>query len=157
MEYDDLLLAEVCTGCGLVVDEAPLRAEERWDDAGCVGVRLGEDDDGSRAAAAGLRGRDGSGGAARGMFRDRSGVPHADACRKRVTALGDALRLPLSAVNEVAQLALRAADGRWGAGRWAELILGAATLLVVRQDRCAHARQRAARSICALLPAFGAC
>lgn len=50
--------------------------------------------------------------------------------------LGSTLKLSAVVSAEVGDLLARAAGGRWGSGRWAELLAGACAFVVVRQNKC---------------------
>ena len=80
--FDESAGGDVCTACGeLVSGQSYLRPEVGFDDAGVVGVRLHAGDDGAQAARRMLGGA--GTGSLHGIFRDRAGVPAADAARRR--------------------------------------------------------------------------
>jgi hypothetical protein len=80
--FDETAGGDVCTACGeLVSGQSFLRPEVGFDDAGVVGVRLHAGDDGAQAARRMLGGA--GSGLLHGIFRDRAGVPAADAARRR--------------------------------------------------------------------------
>lgn len=154
--FDESAGGEVCTACGeLVAGQSFLRPEVAFDDAGVIGVRLHAGDDGAHAARRMLGGV--GSGALHGIFRDRAGVPASDAARRRAEQVRSAelrerlapalrpltqhrqlaasLHLPATLAAELGNLLHRVTGGRWGNGRWAELLAGACAYVVIRQNR----------------------
>ena len=158
--FDESAGGEVCTACGeLVAGQSFLRPEVGFDDAGVVGVRLHAGDDGTQAARRALGGV--GSGAPRGIFRDRAGVSTSDAARRRAEQvratelyealatphatpprqLAASLHLPATTAAELGSLLQRVTEGRWGTGRWAELLAGACAYVVIRQNRFEQMRR----------------